>query len=157
MSEILDPGRDPRSSLHLHTLRNRLAESCTYMTLTEDGALLPIRVAAPLLRKKTPDSCRAPYHQTRQHTVLPEREHAQNVKPIFHPYRLLDKPIYYAVITANFTCKLLLGCGFSNGFFVGCNLKGTHRRHVRIHLANNISCKMSRNIYDVSDNRISNV
>ena len=47
--------------LHLHTL-NRLAQSCTYMTQTDDGALLPVCVAAPLLRK-TRDSCRAPYHQ----------------------------------------------------------------------------------------------
>ena len=48
MSEILDPRWDPKYFACMHTL----AEYCTYMTQTDvDGARLPIRVAAPLLRK----------------------------------------------------------------------------------------------------------
>jgi hypothetical protein len=83
-------------ALHLHALKT-LAEPCTHMTQTEvDRALLPIPVAATLLRK-TDDSL-----PIRQHTVLPEREHAQNIKPVFHLHRLIVKPIYYAIITANF-------------------------------------------------------
>jgi len=39
-----------------------------------------------------------PVPQIGQHTVLPKREHAQNIKPVFHFYRLLVKPIYYAII-----------------------------------------------------------
>jgi hypothetical protein len=39
-----------------------------------------------------------PVPQIRQHTVLPKREHAHNIKPVFNFYRLRVKPIYEVII-----------------------------------------------------------